>query len=141
MLFVSQLDNGPYVVTNTAESHTFTDPAAMRAFVASYQALTTTFPLSTFTLNDDGSIATWNGPDAQPVSVLAVVTAWQAAQAQGTTDAAALRARVVSLAQSAVGVQVDQLTAVQIRALVALLLYKQGAIDKTGAVLPLAGWL
>lgn len=64
-----------------------------------------------------------------------------AAQAQTVSDAAALRARVLTLAQSAVGVQIDALTAAQIRALVALLLYKQGAIDKTGAIVALANWL
>lgn len=64
-----------------------------------------------------------------------------AAQTQAVSDAAALRARVLTLAQSAVGVQIDALTAAQIRALVALLLYKQGAIDKTGAVVALANWL
>lgn len=141
MLTVTQIDNGPYVITNGGQAHTFADPAAMRLYVSSYQALLTTFPLSTFTLNDDGSIAAWNGPDTQPGSVPAVVSAWQAALIQGASDAAALRTRVIALAQSSVGIQIDALTAAQIRALTALLLYKQGAIDKNGAVLPLAGWL
>ena len=48
--------------------------------------------------------------------------------------------RVLTLAQSAVGVQLDQLTAAQVRAMISLLLYKQGAIDKNGAVRPLAEW-
>lgn len=71
----------------------------------------------------------------------AAIAALDAAAAQSKADATLLRTRVLTLAQSAVGVQIDQLTAPQIRALVALLLFKQGAIDKSGAVLPLAGWL
>lgn len=136
MLSVSQIDNGPYMV----EGHTFTDPAALRTFVEAYQALAATFPSAVFTLNDDGSIATWQGAN-RPADVSAVVATWRTAQDKQAVDAAALRTRVVSLAQSAVGTQIDALTPAQTRALLALLLYKAGAIDTTGAVLSLAGWL
>lgn len=79
--------------------------------------------------------------DPTPAQSAAALAAMAATDAQAKTDAALLRARVLAQAQSAVGVQIDQLTAPQIRALVALLLFKQGAIDKSGAVLPLVGWL
>lgn len=79
--------------------------------------------------------------DPTPADVANAIAARAAAKQQSAVDAATLRTRVLTPAQSSVGVQVDALTAAQIRALVALLLYKQGAIDKSGAVLPLAGWL
>jgi hypothetical protein len=53
----------------------------------------------------------------------------------------AARAVVVPIAQSAVGVRFDALTPAQTRALVALLLYQQGALDGTGVVQPLSGWM
>jgi hypothetical protein len=52
----------------------------------------------------------------------------------------AARALVVAAAQSAVGVNIAALTAGQVRALLAVLLYKAGAIDAQGVVQPLAGW-
>ncbi len=56
------------------------------------------------------------------------------------TQDSALRTLIINLAQSAVGLQVDALTAAQTRALVAILLYKQGALTPTGAVKPLNQW-
>lgn len=71
----------------------------------------------------------------------AAVLALQQAVAQQATDAAALRTRVLTLAQSAIGVQIDALSAPQTRALLVLLLYKQGAITTAGAVRALTDWL
>lgn len=64
-----------------------------------------------------------------------------AAHDQERADAAALRQRVRTLAQSAVGVAIDQLTAGQVRALFAILLYREGALDKNGIVRPLIEWV
>lgn len=86
----------------------------------------------------------WQGAlptEPTPAEIAAAVQTLKAAAAAAQADSAALRQRVIQAATSAVGVQVDQLTAGQVRALIALLLWKQGAIDKAGAVLPLAGWL
>jgi hypothetical protein len=47
----------------------------------------------------------------------------------------------VTLAQSAVGVSIDALTAGQRNALIACMLYKAGGIDKDGVVRPLNTWL
>lgn len=71
----------------------------------------------------------------------AAVAARSAARVRAQQDAAALRTRVLATAQSAVGISVDQLSAPQVRALLALLLYQQGALDKGGVVQPLAGWV
>lgn len=64
-----------------------------------------------------------------------------AQHAQDRQDALALRARVLALAQSAVGTRVDDLLAGQVKALVAILLWQAGAIDNAGVVLPLAQWV
>jgi hypothetical protein len=53
----------------------------------------------------------------------------------------AARAAVLAAAQSAVGVPVTALTAGQVRALVAALLFKEGGLDGAGVVRPLAGWV
>lgn len=63
-----------------------------------------------------------------------------AAHEQERLDAAALRQRILTAAQSAVGVQLDQLTAVQIRALLAIVLFKAGAVGTSGVVQPLNTW-
>jgi hypothetical protein len=60
---------------------------------------------------------------------------------QERQDATALRAQVITIAQTAVGTRVDLLTAVQVRALIAVLLWKGGALDKSGVVQPLASWV
>jgi hypothetical protein len=75
--------------------------------------------------------------DAQ---IAAAVAAREAADLQAKTDAAALRTRVRTTAQSAVGVVITDLTAVQVRALLAVLLWKAGALDKDGKVRPLGEW-
>lgn len=71
----------------------------------------------------------------------AAIVAQEAARQQAEKDAAALRTRVLTVAQTAVGTPIDQLTAAQVRALVACLLYRVGALDKSGVVQPLGGWL
>jgi hypothetical protein len=134
---VSQHNNGPYIVDDGTALHTFVDPAAMRRFVETYQALSSAFPGVVFTLADDATILTWPGPPPDPVAIRA---AYLAAQDQQIADAAALRQRVLTVAQSAVGQSIDTLTAAQVRALVAVLLYKNGALDKNGVVQPLGQW-
>ncbi len=56
-------------------------------------------------------------------------------------ESLALRQRVRDLAQSAVGVRIDLLSAPQVRALQAVLLWQAGALDKDGVVQPLAEWV
>ncbi len=64
-----------------------------------------------------------------------------AAHEQERQDATALKTRVLTIAQSAVGVAADQLTAVQLRALFLITLWKEDALDKNGAVRPLNEWV
>ena len=127
------------VIPDEGPSYTYTDGARARAFIETYQVLGAAFPGVAFILADDASILTWPGPNPRPDPV-AMRAAYLAAQEQQAQDARTLRTRVLNLAQSAVGVQLDQLTAPQLRSLVALLLYREGALDGTGAVRPLADW-
>jgi hypothetical protein len=70
----------------------------------------------------------------------AAVLAIAQAAAQAATDAAQLRQQILTLAQSAVGVRVDNLTAGQVRALVAILLRKADALNNDLTIRPLADW-
>lgn len=88
--------------------------------------------------------ADWPPPlptEPTPEQIAAAIAARALAAQQAAQDAAALRQRVLTLAQSAVGVQIDALTAPQVRALIAILLWQAGAIDRAGAVRPLGQWV
>lgn len=65
----------------------------------------------------------------------------EAARQQAADDAAALRSQILTLAQSAVGVSLGQLTAGQRNALIAGLLWRMGALTPDLHVRPLAEWL
>lgn len=95
--------------------------------------------------NSDGrgpQITAWRLPGAQPTEAEldAASATYDAAQTQRDADAQALRQKVVTVARSAVGQTIDTLTAAQVRALVAVLLWKAGALTKDGAVKPLGSW-
>lgn len=93
------------------------------------------------------SVADWliqRGPlpaDPTPEQIAAAIAARETATLQAAADAAALRQQILQAAQSTVGVVIDQLTAQQRNALVALLLYKAGAIDKDLKIKPLTEWV
>jgi len=102
-------------------------------------------PTRDYVVQDDGDgprIAAWNLPDPQPTlaQLQAASDAYDAIAAQAASEAQALRTQVVSVAQSAVGVVITSLTAAQVRALLAVLLWKNGALDTDGKVRPLAEW-
>lgn len=87
---------------------------------------------------------TMRGPlpaDPTPEQVQAALAARRAAEQQAAQDAAALRQLVRTKAQSAVGVAIDDLLVGQLRALVAILLHKEGALDKDGKIRPLSEWV
>ena len=63
------------------------------------------------------------------------------AQAQSDADAVALRNKILTTAQTAVGIAYDQLSATQLRALFGILLFKADALDKNGVVRPLSEWV
>lgn len=139
MLSVSQHDTGPYIVDDGATLHTYTDAAAMRRFVETHHAIAATYPGVAFTLADDATVVEWHRPGPRP-DFAQTLADYQAARDQDAAAAAALRTRVRQIAQGAVGVQIDQLTALQTRALLAVVLHKAGAIDKNGAIRPLNEW-
>lgn len=79
--------------------------------------------------------------DPTPAESQAAIRARATQAAQDRADAQTLRQRVVSTAQSAVGVSLDALTPAQVRALLAVLLHKAGGVTSAGAVRPLGEWL
>lgn len=82
---------------------------------------------------------------AEELADLAARQAQADAEAQAAATATATRnaakALVLPVAQSAVGIRFDQLTASQLRALAAILFWQAGALDGNGIVQPLAGWV
>ncbi|MBA3867793.1 MAG: hypothetical protein H0X30_01415 [Anaerolineae bacterium] len=88
-------------------------------------------------------IGEWRSPLIPKPSEVAVYAEWDlclAEQAKTASEDDASRHRIVTLAQSAVGVQVEQLSAIQVRALIALLLRKEGALTADGSIKPLTTW-
>lgn len=79
--------------------------------------------------------------DPTPQQRAAAIAALKAAANQADRDASALRQRVIQEAQGTVGQSISTLSATQLRALVAILLWKAGAVDKDGLVLPLNQWV
>lgn len=79
-----------------------------------------------------------NAAAGDNTTALNVATAHNGAALTATDT---LREQIKTVAQSAVGVAYDQLTAAQVRALVAILLWKQGALNNDGTVKPLGQWV
>ena len=79
--------------------------------------------------------------DPTPEQVNAAIEAKEQARLAALTDAAALRQRVLQVAQSAVGVRADLLTAAQARALNIVRWWQDGALDAGLVVKPLAEWV
>lgn len=68
------------------------------------------------------------------------LTAAQQAEVDKVATISSARTKVHNLAASAVGIAIQDLTAPQVRALLAILLYKTDALDADGKVLPLNTW-
>lgn len=85
----------------------------------------------------------WNLPGNPPTEaeITTAAAAYDAAETQRQAEATTLRQQVISTAQSAVGVSITALTAAQVRALVAILLWKAGAIKADGTVKVLTEWV
>ncbi len=96
-----------------------------------------------FALDEVGGLVRCDLPQTQPTNaeLQADVAALDARDVAQKNEANALRQQVISTAQSAVGVSITALTAAQVRALVAILLWKAGAIKADGTVRPLAEWV
>jgi hypothetical protein len=69
------------------------------------------------------------------------IAARETARLAALAAAATKRQQILTIAQSAVGVRVDLLTAAQIKALYAITLWQQGALDAGLIVRPLADWV
>jgi hypothetical protein len=80
-------------------------------------------------------------PDPTPQQSADAIAAIEAARVAALAAAAAKRQQILTIAQSAVGIRVDQLTAVQLRALFAVILWKEDAIDAGLLVRPLSEWV
>lgn len=77
--------------------------------------------------------------DPTPEESAAAILALQQAAQQAQADAAQLRQQVLALAQSTVGMRVDAaFTTAQLRSLLAILLYKDGALNNDLTIRPLA---
>lgn len=70
----------------------------------------------------------------------AIVARTQAPQ-QARADAAALRSAIVTVANTAVGLRIDQLNATQVRALFAIIVWESGGIANNLTVRPLGEWV
>lgn len=103
-------------------------------------------PLVDYILRDNGDgnpyIAVWSLQDPQPTAeqIAAAIAAYDAARSAEQATATALRNQVRALANSAAGKAITDLTAGEVRALLAILLHKAGAIANNGAVRPLGEW-
>ena len=89
-------------------------------------------------LQNDGTlnIVVPDGSDPAPAqTVIANHVSTQVSAAQ------TLRNQIITTAQTAVGVQLSALTTVQVRALMAIVLYNQGGVSTTLTVKPLENWM
>lgn len=86
----------------------------------------------------------WVGPlptNPTPQQIIDAIAAREQARVQARLDAQALRQQVVQIAQSSVGIRFDQLTGNQLRAIVSIILWERGVLDKSGVVRPLEEWV
>lgn len=89
-------------------------------------------------------LSDWNKlPPKDPTDkeISDAITAKQMRLQKDSNDRIALRQYVISTAQGVVGVPFDQLSALQLRAVVGLLLHRIGALDTTGSIRPLDEWV
>ncbi len=79
--------------------------------------------------------------DPTQAQIDAAIAAIQQDATAATAAAAQLRQQIITLAQSAVGVRVDLLTAPQVRALFAIILWEAGALKNDLTIRPLSEWV
>jgi hypothetical protein len=105
-------------------------------------------PRRDYEIRDDADgrgphIAAWRLPGEPPTEaqIAAAITAYDAAVTVRDADARQLRQRVRTLAGGAAGKLITDLTAAEVRALLAVLLWQAGALTPDGAVRPLDEWV
>lgn len=84
-------------------------------------------------------VKTWQDetPIPSDIELIAAYAAWEVEQ----TTATDLRAAIKAVIQTAVGKSWDELTNIELRALLAVTIYNQGGLDSSGIVQPLNQWL
>jgi hypothetical protein len=115
-----------------------------------YEAIRRLRPRAEFELTQDGTnggqpyLSLYSDPDGLPppteAEILAMIVTLEAEAEAARLAAAQLRQQIRTTAAGAVGIRYDLLTAAQVRALVAILLWKQGALSNAGLVQPLDEW-
>jgi len=116
---------------------------AWKAFAYLYP---TARPLDDYELRDDGNgvvyLAVWNLPGDPPTAqqIADAIAAYDAAQAAAAQQASQLRTTIRTLAAGTAGKSKGSLTASEVRALLAVLLWKAGAVASDGTVRPLDSW-
>lgn len=88
--------------------------------------------------------ADWPPPlpsDPTPQQIAAALAARLAAAQQAQADALALRSTILATARTAEGVLLANLTTNQIKALLAILLWKEGGVKADMTVKPLSEWV
>ena len=89
--------------------------------------------------DDYANLGEWRDPNTTKPTKAELDAEWTVHQ-QELTATATLRSQILTIAQSAVGARVDQLTATQVRALFAVILRKEGALNNDLTVKPLSQW-
>ena len=90
----------------------------------------------------DQEIIEWRGPGDEPTQQ-ELENAWQIYSEREAAEQAAsdkLKSNIVTIAQSAVGVALNDLTQGQTRALLAVMLWKAGGVAPDMTVKPLKDW-
>lgn len=104
---------------------------SMRASVPTFRGLSNGRGITIAVLADNAS----RGDEA------AIITIANNHNANAASSREQVMANIRSQAQSSVGVALQDLSSAQVRALLAALLYRSGAIHSDGTVRPLAEWL
>lgn len=103
-------------------------------------------PQADYEIRDDGAepyIAAWRLAGNPPTEseLMAAITAYDGAAQLARTDALALRQTILTTARTAEGVLLANLTTNQIKALLAILLWKEGGVKPDMTVRALAEWI
>lgn len=90
------------------------------------------------------ALGDWRDPNTTPPTEAEIIAAWDthvAERASQASSATSLRNQVLTVAGSAEDVLLTDLTAAQVKALVAVLLWKAGGLTNDGHVKALSEWV
>lgn len=91
----------------------------------------------------DEQIVLWKLPQAQPTEaeIAAAAAAYETAETQRQADASTLRQGILIQANAAVGVPYSNVTNAMLKALLWILLWRAGALNKDLTIKPLGEWV